>query len=273
MTIQLKAENIIRNGKIPAGTLEEINRVNVLTERVRKRKQEGLDAKPHLCAERSRLVTRSWQETEGQPLVLRRAKLFQKIMEGITVSIWDGELIVGSQTKYLRGGTAGIDYTPDSVVAALSAETLTIGGEVAEAIISEEERASLLEDVAYWKDKAPGHVLRKLVLGLLPEPITDYNEARVFSDIPFLAPCSGRSLDYSRVMEKGIKGIRQKISEAMEKLDFSQWGDWQKYEFLQAGLICCDAVVRLGERYAELAGELAAREKDENRKKRVGKNC
>ena len=260
---------IISDSKMFAQSLEDINKVNVLTDRVVKRKTACIKASPHICAERSRLVTQSWKETEGLPIVLRRAKLFQKIMEGITVSIWDDELIVGSQTRYLRGGASSIDFNPDAVVATLSAELLTTRGEVAEAIVTEEEKISLLEDAAYWKDKAPAHVLKKLVMERISEPISDYMEARIFSDVTFQSPCSGRNLDYSKMMEKGINGIRQQITEAINKLDFSSWGQYQKYEFLQAGLICCDAVVYLAERYATLAHEMAAREKDETRRKEL----
>ena len=135
MVTTLPKKEIIKEGKVSHQALEEINGVNVLTERVKKRKQECLTAKPHLDAERSRLVTQSWQETEGQPLVLRRAKLFKKIMEGITVSIWDNELIVGSQTKYLRGGSPAIDYSTNSTKATLEAEKITIQGEVTDGLV------------------------------------------------------------------------------------------------------------------------------------------
>ena len=67
--------------------LEELNKVNVLTERVKKRKEEFLAAKPHLCPERSRLLTESWKETEGEPSVIRWARAFQKMVEGTIIVI------------------------------------------------------------------------------------------------------------------------------------------------------------------------------------------
>ena len=88
---------------IASNVLDEISGLVVLTDRVKKRKDEYMAATPHPCAVRSRLITESWKETEGEPLDVRRAKLFKKIMEGLPVVIRDGELVVGSQTKYVRG--------------------------------------------------------------------------------------------------------------------------------------------------------------------------
>ena len=260
---------IIEAGKIIPQVVEEINRVNVLTERVKKRKHECLTAIPHLCAERSRLVTQSWRDTEGQPLVLRRAQLFKKIMEGITVSIWDDELIVGSQTRYLRGGSPAIDYSTNSLKATFEAEKITIQGEVTEGLVNEEEKRSLLEDLYYWDGKAPGDILKKLVLEKLQLPFEDYMDAHMFSDAPFAWPAAGRSIDYEKIMEHGINGVRKKIQERISRLDFSTWGDWQKYEFLQACLICCDAVVAFAARHAKLAREKAKEEKNPTRRKEL----
>jgi pyruvate formate-lyase/glycerol dehydratase family glycyl radical enzyme len=265
MVTTMPKVDIIKEGKISAKALEEINKVNVLTDRVKKRKQEYLAAIPHLCAERSRLVTESWKETEGMPVVLRRAKLFQKIMEGISVTIWDDELIVGSQTKYLRGAGPNIDVSPQQLIETLGSEKLTLKGEVDEGAVTEEERLSLLEDLKYWKVHAPGVIARKLV-----------NEKTKTPDVFVMVGLEGGIIDFNKVMENGINGIRKQIEEAIEKLDFSVWGDWQKYEFLQAGLICCDAVVRFAGRYAELAREMAAKEKDEVRKReleQIAENC
>ena len=86
-------KGMIAKGKMAPGVMEEIDRVNVLTKRVQKRRDEYLAAAQHICAERSRLVTESWKETEGQPMVLRRAKLLFKMLQGLSITIKDGELI------------------------------------------------------------------------------------------------------------------------------------------------------------------------------------
>ena len=97
--------------------------------------------------------------------------------------------------------------------------------------------------MSYWDGKAPGDVLKKLVLEKTQLPFDDYMDAHMFSDAPFAWPAAGRSIDYIKIMEHGINGIREKIIERISRIDFSVWGDWGKYEYLQASLICCDAVI------------------------------
>ena len=56
-----------------------------------------LAVEPAICPERAVLLTRSWRETEGQPVVIRRAMGFARILEGMSIYMRPGELIVGNQ--------------------------------------------------------------------------------------------------------------------------------------------------------------------------------
>ena len=139
------------------GTLEResVNTVNVMTDRVVKRKKEYLAVrKVVVCPERSRLITESWKETEGESISVRWAKAFQKVLEGIPVVIKDGELIVGSQTKFVRGCYPYTEWLGDRLLEQLEADKVTTGGDYIEGILSEEAKKSLSEDARYWKDKA-----------------------------------------------------------------------------------------------------------------------
>ena len=49
-----------------------------------------------LCFERARLMTAAYRKSEDQPAVLRRARAFQAVLEGIPTEIYPGELIVGN---------------------------------------------------------------------------------------------------------------------------------------------------------------------------------
>jgi pyruvate formate-lyase/glycerol dehydratase family glycyl radical enzyme len=276
MSVLMDSVELIKDGKVPEGAITEINEVIALTDRVAVRRQARFDATPHVCAERSRLVTESWKETEGQPLDLRRAKLFQKVMEGITVSIWDGELIVGSQSKYLRGAGPAIDYSPGTTVATLAAEKVTLNSEVGEATLSESERLSLLEDVEFWKGRAPGNVVAEQVTRAIPAPLLDMNDAHIFSLGSFEVPITGRAVNHARLMVEGIDGTRARIDERIAALDYSDWDTYRRLEFLQAARICCDAFATYIRRHAELARDMAQREEDITRRAElelIAENC
>ena len=58
---------------------------------------------PEIEADRAVLLTESYRETEGEPIITRRAKAFYHICKHIPITIRDGELIVGSATKAPRG--------------------------------------------------------------------------------------------------------------------------------------------------------------------------
>ncbi|MFC1929049.1 pyruvate formate lyase family protein, partial [Chloroflexota bacterium] len=249
--------------------IDEVNRVKSLTDRVQKRKDEYLAAVPHVCAERSRLLRQSWEETEGQPVVIRRAKLFERMLQGKIITIRDGELIVGSQTKYIRGASPALDYASKPFLKMLTAEKLTAQSEAVEATITEEERRSLLEDARYWDGKAPGDIARQLVRETVTEQLEDYYEAHLFRWIQFEKPPGVRTIDFAKVINQGLNGVIREIREELEKVDLSIRGSWEKYEFLKAGIICCEALINFAQRYANLARVLAERESDAVRKKEL----
>ncbi|MFC1986837.1 pyruvate formate lyase family protein, partial [Chloroflexota bacterium] len=248
--------------------IDEVNKVNILTDRVKKRRDECLAATQHVCAERSHLIRQSWEETEGQPVVIRRARLFEKMLQGKSIVIKDGELIVGSQSKYVRGASPTLDYASRPFVKLLTAERLTATSEVVEAFITEEERRSLLEDARYWVGRGPGDVIRELLRETVTEQIEDYYEAHLFR-WNFDKPVGGRSIDYAKVINQGINGVLGEIREEIENVDLSIRGSWEKYEFLKAGIICCEALINFASRHANLAREMAAKEADPKRKREL----
>ena len=58
---------------------------------------------PVIEAERAVLVTESYQQSENQPIIIRRAKALKYILNKMTVVIRPDELIVGNLTTSPRG--------------------------------------------------------------------------------------------------------------------------------------------------------------------------
>ncbi|MBI2957693.1 MAG: hypothetical protein HYY32_02500, partial [Chloroflexi bacterium] len=248
-------------------TIGRQTEVVALTERVKKRKDEYLSAPVRICAERSRLVTEAWKETEGEPLIMRRARAFQKIMEGISVSIRDGELIVGSQTRYIRGSGPAVDYRPDDVFEMFRASKLTLQG-VAPAEVSEAEKESLLADAAYWKTRSASDAASTAEHEVFGSTIDLLRESRVVSGADG-RPTSPRIVDYGKVLDKGLKGIIEEAEKRLARLTFYEAKDADRFYFLKAAIICCKALVSLAHRYAQRAGEMAREETDPVRKREL----
>ena len=105
---------------------------------------------PEIEADRAVLITESYKSTEGQPIVLRRAKAFAHILENLPITIRPEELIVGSNSKAPRGCQVFPEYSYEW----LEAEFDTVATRSADPFyISEETKAKLREVYPYWKGK------------------------------------------------------------------------------------------------------------------------
>lgn len=148
-------EGIIKErGMVTRDVLESIDSINVMTDKVKKRRGEFFTADRHICVERSHLLTESWKETEGQHLYIRRAKLFAKICDEIPVAIHDQELIVGSQTPFVHGAWPQLDWSPVGAFE-LAAGRRSTRASQALAVISDKDMDTLIADGEYWKGKSP----------------------------------------------------------------------------------------------------------------------
>lgn len=58
---------------------------------------------PEIEAARAELITESFKATEGQPVVMRKARSFEHILKNLPIIIRPEELIVGSTTIAPRG--------------------------------------------------------------------------------------------------------------------------------------------------------------------------
>ena len=68
-----------------------------------------------LDLQRSRLLTESYRETEGEPMVIRRAKALKRILTRMDLYIQDWERIVGNNVPTPQGLYFGIDMNWRSV--------------------------------------------------------------------------------------------------------------------------------------------------------------
>jgi pyruvate formate-lyase/glycerol dehydratase family glycyl radical enzyme len=74
------------------------------------------------------------------------------------------------------------------------------------------------------------------------------------------------SVNYAKILEKGLNGIIAEADEEMAKLDITNADDLRKMHFLRSIVIANKSVIRFAERFAEKAAHLAKNEKDDERK-------
>jgi formate C-acetyltransferase len=82
--------------------------------------------------------------------------------------------------------------------------------------------------------------------------------------------------NYEKLFTLGFGGIRKQILGKMAELDASDTSYASKKDFYNAALISLEGAVTYIKRYAQLAFEMAEKEKDERRKAeltRISSNC
>lgn len=217
-----------------------------------------------LGLERARLLTGSYKQTEGEPMVLRRAKALANILENMTIYIRPGELIVGNFAP-----------TPDEVCHYPEfmykwVERETEPGSVYESMLNDEERKELREIDAYWEKLAIHHIYREYI----PKDL---------ADMLYLFQFECGTPNYEKILKIGLKGIIEEANERKKRLD-KEFMDGvvngidyvEKRDFLESAIITLNGAIRWGKRYANLARELAEKEEDPARKKeleKIAENC
>ena len=225
---------------------------------------------PVIESARAKLITESYKETEGEPIITRRAKAFAHILHNIPIIIRDNELIVGSSTIAPRG----CQTFPEFSYEWLEAELDTVATRIADPFeIAEETKAELKEADKYWKGKTTSELATSY---MAPEAIKAI-EHNIFTPGNYFYNGVGHvTVKYWEVLETGFEGIMEK---ARKELDGCSVGDGnyaRKSHFLEAVILSCKAVIDYAGRYAKLAQEMAAQTSDPVRKQElfvIAENC
>lgn len=229
-----------------------------------KRMVDHLFAKmPEIEAARAQLITQSYQATEGQPTVIRKAKAFEHILKHLPIIIRPEELIVGSTTLAPRG----CQTYPEFSYEWLEAEFDTVATRSADPFyICEDTKKKLKEANAYWKGKTTSELATSY---MAPETLRAMEHNFFTPGNYFYNGVGHVTVHYDQVLELGLKGIKEKARKEMADCSFGDANYAAKMTFLEAVLISCDAVITYAKRYAVLAASMAERETNVTRKKEL----
>jgi len=227
---------------------------------------------PRVTLDRAVLFTESFKETENQPLVLRWAKALKHFAEKAPVTIFPDELVVGRPNTWL--GRWGIVYPElDGTVMPSGVEMFRKNkGKPGEVAVTDED-ATIINEVLtpYWagKDYATNFIrslpeeTRFMMYG--PDPKNTIMMTIVVMATSPMRHSQNWTPDFSKILTRGVKGIREEAQAKLAAL--SEPRDLvYKRPFLDAVIMTCDAMTIWSRRYAQLATELAAEEKNPQRK-------
>ena len=240
--------------------MENSEHFGALTERMQAFREEVLDEKPFVDAERAMLYTESYRQTLNQPPVMRRAMAFAHVLDHMSIYIEDKTLIAGNQAT--KNGNAPVfpEYTLGFVIDELDKFEKRDGDVF---YVSEADKQAIRDIAPFWENNN----LRSRGEALLPEEVSVFMETGVFGmEGKLNAGDAHLAINHARMLKEGLCGYEERARAAKDALDLCDPDSIDKYVFYKAILIVIEAVRRWAQRYADLAAEQAAACADSARK-------
>ena len=241
-----------------------------MTDRITKLISMIYDSVPQVEADRAKLITESYKETEGLPMVLRRAKAFEKILHQLPIVIRDGELIVGNLTKAPFSTQIFPEFSNDWIEQEFDRISKRTGDVFQ---ITEENKKELSESFQYWKGKTVNELAASY---MCPETKQAIGHGIFTVGNYWFNGIGHISVDYEKVLKKGFAGIRSEAVKKLEEGDCTSPEFLEKRAFYQAVVIVMDAGIHFANRFARLAEDMAGKESDGKRReelKQIAVNC
>lgn len=240
--------------------MENVEHFGTLTERMKEFREEVLDEKPYIDAQRAILATLAYKENLNQPRVMVRAKMLEKVLDNMSIYIEDKSLLAGNQATKNRNAPIFPEYTMEFVMNELD-QFEKRDGDVF--YITEKTKEQLREIAPFWQNNN----LRARGEALLPEEVRVFMETGVFGmEGKLNAGDVHLAVNYERILKDGLKGYEKRVKEYKASLDLTDPESIDKYCFYNAVLIVLEAVRNFANRYSVLAKDLAEKELNQERK-------
>lgn len=229
------------------------------TERIENFKKNYINSKPSISVQRAIAFTKSHKETEGQSIIIRRAKAFKAVCEQIPVTIFQDEIIVGCIGEFRKSGIICPEYSWQWV----NQEMNSFESRTQDPYLMDEEGKSILSNAIfpYWKGKS----LEETFLSRINKETGNIliDTGIIDNDSKWRCAVGEVTADYQDVIfPKGFKGIKQEALQQLDKLEPTTGENLEKIDFYTAAILSCEAIVILANRYADKAFALAQDEKN-----------
>ena len=234
-----------------------------MNKRIARLREQSFKARPCLSAERALMVTEFYRDNDGKYSVpVLRALNFKNLCQKKTIYIGDDELVVGERGPFPKS----VPTFPELTCHSLEDLKILNSREMTCYAVDDEAMEIYREIVIpYWS----GRNMRERVFRQVPEQWKRAYNAGAFTEFMEQRAGGHTTLD-GIIYRKGMLDFKTDIAGALGSLDFLNDPEAaDKAETLTAMDIACDAAIIFGQRHAELAQELAAKEGDPTRKKEL----
>ena len=231
--------------------------------RVQALRELSVSTQPHIDLERAKSETETYKKYEGQLSIPElRGQVLYDYFSTKTLYIGEGELIVGEKGDSPQAAPTFPElccHTVEDMHVMNDRELINFS--VKEEDYDYQEKVV----IPYWDNRS---TRSKIIANMTPE-WKDCYEAGIFTE--FMEQRGpGHTVGSVKIYEKGFLDYKEDIQKSIEALDFQNDPEaFAKRTQLRGMSKACDAIMKLGERYAAYARELAEKETDEQRKAEV----
>jgi len=224
--------------------------------RVQRVRKDLMAITPTICPERALLITESYQQTGGEPYVLRKAKALKNILANMSIYIEDDQLIVGNQAGRNRAAPIFPEYSIGWVIEELDQFSERTGDVFN---ITEETKEKLRGIQSYWKGKTH----QEEVYANMSDANMQAQKQNVIHRGGISMSGDGHIIpNHELVLAKGFRGIQREAQDHLKGPDITN----EQRDFYHAVVIALEAAINFARRYADLAESMARKEKDSHRK-------
>lgn len=245
-------------------------------------REKLINTAPSICSERAMIVTKAYKEIEklegnkdklgnkdvlsyytdnvlNSSLEIKRARVFSKLLNEMTIFINDQELIVGNHSTRLRAAP----IFPEFAIAWVKSEIDKFDKRSGDRfLISKEDKKNLKSIFNFWKGKTHS----EKVLANLDKDVKKCWEMGVFDNANDFYGDGHFIPDYPELLKIGLKGNIEKAKEAISKIDTNDPEYFEKVNFLKAVIISNKAVMNFAKRFSKLAKNKASNCQSNKRK-------
>lgn len=220
------------------------------------RLKDRLFANPReISLERALLYTASHKQTEGEPVMIRRAKATAWILDHVQISIRDDELIAGNRTIKPRAGIMSPEMDPYWLLKELDQFPTRPQDRFN---ISEEDKRIYREVLfPYWENRS----MKDFINAQMTDEVKAAVSTQIFSVNQTDKGQGHIIIDYPRLLENGLAALVAEMKAVSQR--------HPQNNFYQAVLILLEASQRHILRYAALADDMAAGCGDGQRRKEL----
>ncbi len=240
-------------------------------DRIDRLKERVVSMRPEMDLENAKILTASFQESEGEPLVVRKAKGFLRQCQQKDITIADHELIVGCSGSKIRGGI----LCADTCWSVLNDEIDSISTRSYDPFqLRDEDRQIFEQEIKpYWK----GRSNYEEWLAQIPDDTRLLRDNGViYINRKAVRGFGETTAGYEWLINEGLCGIKASVNKRRASLDITVPGDYEKDYYLKSLLIVIEGMKTLARRYSDEAVRLASLQKDTHRKKElleIGEIC